>query len=327
VARAPYQVGEFVGQREVLEPVLRILHGALSRGEPMQHLLFTGESGTGKSLAAQTLAKKASPETACHKFHGNPKLRAVVEKLAQAKPFDFVFFDEAHRLDPEVQHALYEVIDSGTIRPPAKMLQTGAPEAVTVPAMTLVFATDNPGVLLNALRKRVPLTVVFSRYSKRELREIVSRVATKQDVLLTPQAAGRLAEVSNGLPRRAEHHVQSLRLFFPDSERLQGGLGLPQVEEYLKAFGIDEDGLDRQAREYLRFLARTGGAVSLETIAGYLGTDAQNVRKEIEQPLRFRRLVEVGRCGRELTSKGREWVDEDKRKAANPKTDSQREEL
>jgi Holliday junction DNA helicase RuvB len=177
-------------------------------------LLLIGPSGSGKSHFARVLAERAGAETV--KFIGSAPLKEVVERLSQTKHGDVVFFDECHKLPPDVQELLFEVIDGNAI--PARLLPSAAgKEPVPIAPVTLVFATDRPGKLLNALHKRIPSTVCFERYPEGEMKEIVARVAERRSLLLSPQAARRLAKACNGLPRRAEHHVQKLRLFFSDS--------------------------------------------------------------------------------------------------------------
>src|SRR5438093_12395762 len=102
VARPPFKIGDFVGQREVLAPILRQLDGAISRGEPLtQPLAFVGESGLGKSLAARSLAGYARADIFA--FHGTTNADAIVEVLRRAKRCDFVFFDETHQLHRDAQ--------------------------------------------------------------------------------------------------------------------------------------------------------------------------------------------------------------------------------
>jgi holliday junction DNA helicase RuvB len=302
MGRGPYQIHEFVGQKEVLAPVLRIQDGAMARGEPSPHMLFRGTSGTGKSLASATLGKRAG--TTVIKFVGKATPPEVATRLVGMKPCDIAFFDEAHRLPEDAQELLFEVIDAGQI--PGHIVNPAGPkEPVTIPPITLIFATDRPGKLLNALLKRIPLVVRFRAYRLDELREIVALIADRRKVLLSPQAAGRLAQVCHGLPRRAEHHVDGLRLTFEDSERRQ--LGAEDVREYLSGLRIDEDGFGEDERLFVRFLRRNRSA-SVETLAGYLGTDIDYVKAQVEQALRFRGLVTVGHRGRVLTKKGREWA-------------------
>jgi Holliday junction DNA helicase RuvB len=226
----------------------------------------------------------------------------MVELLHQIKPCDFAFFDEAHRLDNLSQEMLYHVIDN--LKIPARFARNAASgEPIQIAPLTLIFATDRPGQLNNALLKRIPATVCFHPYPDHEMREIVSRVASRLNLLLSPQASLRLAQVCHGIPRRAEHRVNDVRLFFPDSERRQ--LTLSEIVEYLRANGIDADGLGEDERSYLDFLAENGSA-SLDALAGHLGIDRDYVRCQIEQPLRYRGLIIVRSSGRVLTSAGKE---------------------
>jgi Holliday junction DNA helicase RuvB len=301
LSRPPFQIFEFVGQREAMLPVLREQDGAQTRGEPLPPLLFTGASGSGKSLAARMLSKRVG--TNIEKFNGAESVEGVAERLRTMKLCDVALFDECHRLSDDVQEMLYAVIDSSKI--PAKLTKARSQEDITITPITLIFATDQPGRLLNALHKRIPTTVRFKPYRDEEMKEIVSRVAKRRGVLLSAQAAGRVARVCNGLPRRADHHVQRIRLNFEDSERRQ--LGLSDVQEYLAARGIDADGLGPDERDYLQFLGQNGSA-SLEALAGHLGVDAEFIRTQVEQPLRYRRLITVQSSGRVLTPDGQKWL-------------------
>lgn len=304
MARPPFSVLDFVGQRQALEPVLREQDGAMARGEPLPHIIATGPSGIGKSRFARMISCRAGTE--CSKFNGTESYNEVVELLQSMKACDVAYFDECHKLSESVQEMLYEVIDSGSV---AAELVPDAPgkERAAIAPVTLIFATDQPGRLLNALFKRIPTHVHFKPYPDVELKEIVQQVAGQKNILLTPQAAMQLAKVCNGLPRRAEHQVRKLRLFFADSEQRQ--LGQPDVQEFLKSRGIDADGLGDSERRYLRFLAKNRSA-SIESLVGYLGTDAAFIRGQIEQPLRYRGLITVRSSGRVLTRDGKVWVRE-----------------
>jgi Holliday junction DNA helicase RuvB len=175
-----------------------------------------------------------------------------------------------------------------------------------VPPLTLIFATNRPGELLAALRKRISHHILFSPYPEDELREIVGRVAGRLGVLLSLQGARLVARMSHGLPRAAEQHVRNLRLHFPAAEEQE--LVKAHVRAYLRAFGFDVHGLGHRHRQYLRHLRALGGRASLETLAGFLGTDREYVSSEIEPPLLRQRLIAKGPHGRQLTSKGRELL-------------------
>jgi len=268
----------------------------------MPHHVFIGASGLGKSLASRMLAQRAG--TGMAKFRSDETQSAIVEHLCKLQPCDFGFFDEAHRLNNDAQELLYEVIDKVTV-PPELVVGAASNEPVKVAPITLVFATDKPGQLMNALLKRIPTTVRFRPYPEDEMREIVARIAARRNVLLTPQAARQLARVCHGIPRRAEHRVNDVRLHFADSERRQ--LGQSDVLKYLRDNSIDADGLGEDEHSYLDFLSRNGSA-SLEALAGYLGIDQDFLKNQVEQPLRYRGLITVRSSGRMLTEAGKERV-------------------
>jgi Holliday junction DNA helicase RuvB len=295
--RPPFQIRDFIGQRRALAPVLREQDGALARGEPMPPILFTGQSGLGKSLAARTLAARANTSMVTLMSTGSPE--QIAARLVKLKMGDVAFIDECHRLQSESQELLFEVIDSGTVS--SEFAHKAGEEDVKLAPITLILATDRPGKLLNALLKRIQILVQFTPYTERELKEIVARVATRSKILLSPQAAKALARVSAGIPRRAEHHVRTLRLYFADSEKRQ--LGLSDVVDYLHAHGINRSGIGRHERRYLDFLACNRSA-SLHALAAHLGTDSEFVLQQVEQPLRHRRLILVGSSGRTLTRWG-----------------------
>src|SRR5262249_44509738 len=163
--------------------------------------------------------------------------------------------------------------------------------------------TDQPGKLNNALVKRIPNLVDVAPYTSEEMREIVKLVASKHAILISSQAAGMIARVCGGLPRRGPHHIINLRLHFEDSEKRQQGV--KDVRAYLRGSGIDRGGVENKQRRYLRFLARND-ILSLETLAGRLGVDGAYVRREVERPLRFLGLIDVGQNGRRLTEEGLE---------------------
>jgi holliday junction DNA helicase RuvB len=298
--RPPFMIGDFVGQKEALTPLLREQDGARSRGEPLPPTLFTGPSGTGKSLAARTLAQRAGTNIIRLSATNTPL--QIGQELITLRSCDVVFCDECHRLPDDAQELFFELIDRGTI---PNEPTTPNCEPVKIAPLTLIFATDRPGRLLDALYKRIPITVRFRSYSTVELKEIVARVAKRRNMLLSPQAARQLAITCSGLPRRAEHYVTRLRLFFSDSERRQ--LGRRDVHEFLLANGIDSNGLGKDERRYLTFLGRNRAA-SLEALSGYLGVDPDYVRKQIEQSLRHRNFITVRSSGRVLTRAGKEWV-------------------
>jgi Holliday junction DNA helicase RuvB len=304
MARPAPRFRGFVGHRPVVDLLKRQLAGALARNEPFPHTLLVGASGLGKTHLARALAVEFGTRlSAAMGYHTR---RQLAGKLGSLKMADFLLVDECQRLGAPEQELLCEAIDELSIPDLSKPGDKGevADERVSLPPWTLLLATDRPGTLSNALHRRVVLQVELGLYSNPEMKEIVETLAEDEGLLLSPQAARLIAGVSAGLPRRARHYLSNLRLFFPDAERRQ--LGVPEVREFLRAFGVDDAGLDRSERCYLHALIDLGSA-SLESLALHVGLDQPFVKSRIEAHLVRLGLVRIRPSGRELTDRGREW--------------------
>jgi Holliday junction DNA helicase RuvB len=311
---------DFVGQRKLVDVLCRQLAGAMARKEPFPHTLFLGPSGVGKSLLARMLVKEYG--TNLIEGMGYDDHVALSRKLSLLGLNDFLFIDECHRLGPLQQELLCEAIDRKSIPAPGgkgSERETEGDKRIALPPWSLALATDQPGRLLDALLKRVVLPVYFDYYPARELKEVVADLATRSNILVSPQAAGLVARVACGLPRKAKLLLQNLRLFHPDAETKQ--LGIEHVREFLGAIGTDQTGLGPMEVRYLEAVADLGGA-SLESIALVIGTDKTFVRRQIEAPLVRRALVTIAPGGRRLTPSGQKWVEEHRTSHPEPPTET-----
>ncbi len=310
MARPAPRFHKFIGHKDLLDPIRRELAGAMARGEPMTHLLLTGPSGIGKTCLGEALAEESG--TRLRRVMGYAPRKLLIKKLLTLKPGDFLLIDEAHALKPLEQELLFEAIDRLRVPPPETKAPKGAQKQTGKKAkvrrlkpFTLVLATDRPGYLLGALKKRCPTRLHLTPYVLKEMKEIVATIASELEVLLSPQATRRLARVCHGLPRQAKHLLTKLRLFFTTEGRK---ISVGNVEEFLRAFHIDAHGLGPVEHRYLRFLRKNGRA-SLETLAQYLGTDRDEVLLQLEPILVRKGLVDISSSGRRLTPKGRKWAE------------------
>jgi Holliday junction DNA helicase RuvB len=301
--RPPPRFGDFVGQGKTVSFLRRQLDGALARGEAFPHTLFIGPSGTGKTLLARSLATEFGSRLV--EAMGYEDRNSLIKKMLLLNVGDFLFIDEAHRLGPLQQELFYLAIDLGSVpNAPGQREATdgGGDGRVTLKPWTLVLATDQPGSLLDALRKRMIIEIALPYYSAAEMKEIVENVAMQLSLLVSPQAARKIAEIANGLPRRAKQLLQNLRLFHPHAEK--GQVGQKELQEFLTAAGYDARGLTTLEQRYMELIPPSGGA-SLESLALTLGVDTNYVRREIEAPLVRRALVRITPLGRQLTERGR----------------------
>jgi Holliday junction DNA helicase RuvB len=239
--------------------------------------------------------------------HGSESIAELIAKCRDAKAGDFLFVDEAQSLATAAQELLYTVIDEQRVPKVGEESaeSSDASSFIEIEPCTVVLATDTPGRLRNALRKRMELDIRLDYYSSREMRAIVDRIAADLNLLLSPQASNAIARVSGGIPRKAKHYLQILRRHILDAEDRQ--IAITDVRRFLRAWGIDDKGLSKVDRRYLRFLLNEGKA-SLAALAAHLGTDEEDVAREIEPTLRRLGFIKID-AGRRLTTAGHEWIE------------------
>ena len=295
----------FSGQRETVETVIEHCTGAKSQSVPLPHTLLCGPSGIGKTAFARAAAEEMGTGIVSLYCTESTRRSSLAGKLASLNTGDILFLDEVHALAPDCQELLYPAIDELTA--PKVSPDTGrlTGEMVALKPFTLILASDQCGRLRNALKRRIPLQFTFSEYDIGEMRVIVGNYAAKLNILLKDQAVTRLAEAARGLPRKARHLMESLKMCAKDPS---ADIAKPDIVRQLRMLGIDGDNLDNNDRRYLAFLARRGGHVSLQNMGSALGLDLPMIVRDIEGYLIRRGLVGIEARGRFLTEIGRGLV-------------------
>ena len=278
-----------IGQRRSTRLLQRMIDGSRTLGRVLQSVLMLGASGLGKSHLAQAIAAAIGTTLHLYLCTAEITIDELAELVAIWSAGDVVFLDEVHNLSRPVQEALFSILDAQNI--------------------TVLAATDRPGTLLSAFKKRFPLRLDLHPYSQREMVAIVRQRAADSNVLLTAQAAKALAQTCRGAPRIARHQLNNLTAYFGANSPRE--FTSERVRQFLAALEIDALGLGRADRQYMKVLdERQGRGVSLHYLALRLSIDEAQIANDIEPYLVQNGLIVLDRRGRLLSTEGLEYIHE-----------------
>jgi Holliday junction DNA helicase RuvB len=294
----PESLDEFIGQHLLKKNLSIFIGAAKSRNEALDHVLFYGPPGLGKTTLSKIIAKELGAEmrsTAAPMLSKTGDLAAILTNLQQG---DVLFIDEIHRLSPAIEEILYSAMEDFSI----DIIIGDGPAARTVkidiPKFTLVGATTRLGMLSNPLRDRFGIPMKLDFYSRDELAAVINRSSRILNVSLTDNASAVLANCSRGTPRIALRLLRRIRDFanYNSTDMVDEDL----VGTALNALKIDSLGLDRLDYLYLNFISSNfdGGPVGIETIAAGLSEDRDTIEDTIEPY-----LMQIGFVAR--TARGR----------------------
>jgi Holliday junction DNA helicase RuvB len=295
----PLRLEDFVGQLSVKEQLGIFLQAARRRGEALDHVLFHGPPGLGKTTLASILAHELGVEITQTSGPVVEKAGDLAGLLTNLGPRGILFVDEIHRLSPVVEEYLYPALEDFTV----DILLDRGPSArslkLNLERFTLVGATTRAGLLSAPLRARFGVTFRLDYYGPEDLATIVHRSAGILGVEIAPDAAVELARRSRGTPRVANRLLRRVRDFA--LIKADGVVTLPVTHEALRLLGIDERGLDEMDRRLLDALIvkYQGGPVGLNTLAVVVGEEADTL-EDVYEPF----LVQEGFVKR--TPRGRE---------------------
>src|SRR5438552_845554 len=297
----PATLDEFIGQHQLRDNLRVFIEAAKSRGEALDHILFFGPPGLGKTTLAQIVAREMGVEF--HATAGPVIQRAadLVAMLSKLAPREVLFIDEIHRLPPAAEEYLYPAMEDYQIDliigqgPGARSIR------YRIEPFTLIGATTRSGLITRPLRERfgIPLRLVF--YEPAELQAIVSRGARVLALDLHPGGAAEIARRARGTPRVAVRLLRRVR-DFAEVEGL-ATIDAAAADAALRRLDVDECGLDGMDRRYLRCIAEKygGGPVGVETVAAALGDERDVVEEVIEPYLLQEGFVQRTPRGRMLT--------------------------
>lgn len=298
----PQSFSDFAGQDKILENLRVFVKAARLRGEPLDHVLFHGPPGLGKTTLASIVAQELGVTLKVTSGPVIDKPGDLAGLLTNLNKGDVLFIDEIHRLAPQVEEYLYSAMEDFSIDimidkgPSARSIQ------IALNPFTLVGATTRSGLLTSPLRARFGISCLLEYYSSDVLKRIVERSASILQCPIDESAANEIASRSRGTPRIANALLRRVR----DFAQVEGNgtIDLPITQRALGALNIDSCGLDAMDRKILLTIIQkfNGGPVGLNTVATAVGEDPGTIEDVYEPFLIMQGFIKRTPRGREVTS-------------------------
>jgi holliday junction DNA helicase RuvB len=294
----PQSLDDFIGQEQARANLRVFIQAARARGDALDHVLFAGPPGLGKTTLAQIMSKEMGVGFRSTSGPVIAKAGDLAALLTNLEERDVLFIDEIHRLNPQVEEILYPAMEDYQLDliigegPAARSVK------IDLPKFTLVGATTRAGLLTNPLRDRFGIPIRLNFYSVDELERVVVRAARVLGAPVAADGAREVAKRSRGTPRIAGRLLRRVR----DFAAVDGAdlITAAVADKALRMLEVDHEGLDALDHRYLNCIARTydGGPVGIETMSAAL-SEPRDALEEIVEPY----LLQQGFIGR--TPRGR----------------------
>ncbi|ACZ19154.1 Holliday junction DNA helicase RuvB [Thermanaerovibrio acidaminovorans DSM 6589] len=300
-ALRPESLDSFVGQEALKEKLRIFIAASKGRGEPLDHCLFYGPPGLGKTTMANIIAREMGGDLRVTTGPAIERAGDLAAILSNLRPKDVLFIDEIHRLPSVVEEVLYSAMEDFCLNivigkgPMARSIK------LQLPPFTLVGATTRLGLLTSPLRARFGIVEQMELYTPEELTAIVRRGAEILGMSIEDEASYEIGRRSRGTPRVALRLLRRVR----DVASVSGVavIDIKTAKGALDMLGVDKEGLDDGDRKFLRALVELfdGGPVGLSTLAAALNEDPQTIEDIYEPFLIQKGLLERTPRGRKAT--------------------------
>lgn len=297
----PTRLGDFVGNASLKENLMVYISASKKRGEALDHVLFHGPPGLGKTTLAHIIASEMEVQIQSVQAPALEKTGDMAAHLTRLGNGDIFFIDEIHRMKIAIEELLYSAMEDFKLD--IVLGQGAGARCVRIPLsrFTLVGATTNAGLLSSPFYSRFGIVERLDFYDQTFLKELVFRTASLMGLKIEEESAWEIAKRSRGTPRVVNRIMRRLRDFLEMSEEESITLGL--TKKALEKLGIDAEGLDASDRKFLKIMWENyqGGPVGLETLAVSMSESASTL-EDINEPFLIQKgFLQRTQRGRKLT--------------------------
>lgn len=304
----PQALMDFIGQDSLKDKLSIFITASQSRGEPLDHTLFYGPPGLGKTTLAGIIAREMNGHLRVTSGPALERAGDLAAILSNIQPNDVLFIDEIHRMSANIEEILYPAMEDFCLSVIVGKGPLARSIRLQLPRFTLVGATTRLGLLTSPLRARFGIVEQLHLYTPPELTEIVLRGASVLGAEITQEAAREIGSRSRGTPRVALRLLRRVRDVA--TVRSESVIEPSLARAALDMLGVDAQGLDDQDRKFLSALAElfSGGPVGLSTLAAALNEDSQTIEDIYEPYLIQKGLLERTPRGRKATRNAYEYM-------------------
>ena len=294
----PQNLKQYIGQNELKDNLKVFIGAALHRDEPLDHMLFYGPPGLGKTTLAHVIANEMGAKIKVTSGPAFEKVGDLGAVLTSLEAGDILFIDEIHRLPRIVEEALYSAMEDFKLQIVINRDVNSKAIEINLPPFTLIGATTRAGDLSSPLRARFGFTEKLNYYSVEEIDLIVKRTASVYECTISDEASNEIAKRSRGTPRIANRLLRRVRDFANYEHR--NNITTEDAQKALNALKVDPIGLDDVDIRYLLTLIErfNGGPVGLDTLASAIMEETTNL-EDVYEPY----LLKIGFI--ERTPRGR----------------------
>ena len=302
-ATRPMLLSDMFGLEDVRKRLGVMVKSAKQRGKVLDHILFTGPPGLGKTTLAKAVANEMGANVRVVTGSAIQSVRDLANVLTSLNEGDVLFIDEIHAMPREVDEALYPAMEDFEI----DVKMGGRPVRVQLPQFTLIGATTNPEGLPKPLRDRFGATERLDYYEPADLAKVAKRTASQFGIQLDDQTALEIGRRGRGTPRIVNRMMRRIRDYAVSSNK---PVNMSTVTEALDLWGLDSKGLTREDRQVLRAIKEFDRPVGVRNVADLLGMDEGAIAQVVEPYLLQQGLIRRTPRGRVITEEGKRHLAE-----------------